>query len=359
VNQRVGADDGAWRALSWSWSPLEWGWLPSAGAYRPRLGGPSRSVSLRIDTRHAAPTERFDLWCDVTRNGYDYARLEQSSGLIFQGSGVVFLATCGHLIISASSPVTVVRTQAQAREAGESITIGYIVEGERLAQSPGDTTQIATAGEFYIEDSARRLDAIYPTRQKAAHLTLPRAEVAAQFGGQAPQPSAILAALNASRLAPVIQSQFATAARHSGLFTDAEGGAAVMALRSLVITAIAAGGEQTALEATAAPAIVIAAKRHIETHLGDPGLEVDDVAHAAGCSRSTLYRVFAEAGVGVAETIRDLRLDRLRRLLEAEPISVTEAAARCGFSDLRTLQRQFKARFGVSAREFQARARGL
>jgi AraC-like DNA-binding protein len=359
VNQRTPDHNGGWRALSWSWSPLEWAWLPSMGPYRWPLGGPSRVVSIRVDTRHVTPAERFDLWRDVTRHGYDYARIDQSTGQAFRASGVCFFSADGHLIISGSSPVAVIRSRQNAGEAGENVTIGYVVDGERLADSPGDALHKATPGGFFVDDSTRSLDAVYPARQRAAHLTVPRAVIAALFNGEAPPPSVLLAALNASRLAPVIRSQFATVALHGEVFNDMEGGAAMASLRSLVLTALEAAGEEAALELAAAPAIVIAARRHIEMHLGDPELGVDDIAQAVGCSRSTLYRVFAGADASVAETIRELRIDRLRRLLESEPISVAAAAERCGFSDPRTLQRQFKSRFGVSARDFQALARGV
>jgi AraC family transcriptional activator of tynA and feaB len=359
MNQRPPQDNGAWRAVSWSWSPLEWSWLPSAGGYRRPLGAPSRTVSIRVDTRHVAPTERFELWRDITGYGHEYGLPDQAVGKRFAATGLGFFTEGKRLTLYESDPVVALRTRQQSREAGDDLNIGFLIDGERLGETDGDDRSRTTAGEFFIDDAGRRLEATYPTRHKAAWLGAPRAEVSAIFRGDIPPPGALLAILKSSRLAPVLHAQFAAVARHGLFFTDAEGDAAMTAMTSLVLAAFAAGRDEAALGHDAAPAIVIAAKRHIDTHLGDPRLDVEDVAQAVGCSRTSLYRAFAEAGTGVAETIRDLRLERLRALLESEPVTITEASERCGFADPRTMQRQVKARFGLSARDLQARARRL
>jgi AraC-like DNA-binding protein len=359
MNQRLSKGDGGWRAVSWSWSPLEWSWLPSIGGYRRPLGIPSRTVSIRVDTRHVAPADRFELWRDITGYGLEYGLLEQAAAKRFDASGLGFFTEGKSLSLYESDPVVALRSRQLSREAGDDINIGFLIDGERLGETDGDERSRTTTGEFFVDDSGRRLEAIYPRRHKSAWLALPRTDVSTIFQGDIPPPGALLAILKSSRLAPVIHSQFAAVARHGAFFTDTEGDAAMNALTSLALAALTSGRDETAWGHDTAPAIVIAARRHIDAHLGDPGLDVDDVARAVGCSRSSLYRAFAEAGAGVAETIRDLRLERLRALLENEPVTVAEAADQCGFSDPRTMQRQVRARFGLSARDLQARARGL
>jgi AraC-like DNA-binding protein len=360
VNQRVPAGDSTWRAVSWSWSPLEWAWVPATGGYRSRLGGPSRAVSIRIDTQHAPAADRFDLWREVTQYGHDSALPDRTLAGRFAATALGFFAHHRRLTLYQCEPVIAVRSHRQSRDYGEDLNLGFVMDGERLAETETDGASRTGPAEFFFDDSARRLEATYETRHRTAWLTLKRSEVSGIFQGEPPAPSVLLGILKSSRLAPVLQAQFAAVARHGSFFTDAEGDAAMSAMTSLALAALASGRDEAALEArTAAPALVIAARRHIESHLGAPGLNVDDLVCALGCSRRALYRAFAAAGGGVAETIRDLRLERLRQLLESEPVSVTEAAERCGFSDPRTLQRQFKARFGLSARDFQARARSL
>jgi AraC-like DNA-binding protein len=362
VNQRVSKGDGSWRALSWTWSPTEWGWLPTLDSYRPGLGGPSRTVCLRMDTRHAPAPERLELWRQVTgvALGLDYERTDQTPAKGFHGSGAGFFTDHGNqLVLSNSDALGIVRTHRQAKESPGALAFGFMLEGERHAVYDGDVRIRTQAGDFFVDDARRRFHMVYPQKQRSIFVNIPRAQVAAVFGDNIPTPSELTAALRASRLAPVIRSQLAAIAQHSAKFNDTEGEAAMVAAANLVLAALAATREDRALGVEDAPAIIISARRHIDMHLGDPELDVDDVARAVGCSRRTLYRVFAEAGAGVAETIRDLRLEQMRVLLESEPLTVADAAERCGFSDPRTLQRQFKARFGLSARDVQVRARAI
>jgi AraC family transcriptional activator of tynA and feaB len=359
VNQRFHNGDGSWRAVSWSWSPLEWGWLPTAGP-PPSSGGPSRTVSMRVDTRHAAQDERFDLWRELTAVGLDYEPTDLTPTKGFRGTGFGFFANQdGYFVLSDSDPLAVRRSHRQTLDAGNQIAFGLVIDGERLAQHDGDARTRTRPGEFYVDDGRRRLDLFYPGRQRTLWLSVPRDEVAAIFRGEAPSPSELTAALRASRLAPVIHSQFAAVARYGGQFTDIEGEAAIMAANRMVLAALAATSEDRARGPEDASAILIVARRHVENHLADPNLDVESLAAAVGCSRAALYRAFAEAGSGVAEAIRDLRLERMRALLESEALSVSEAAARCGFGDPRALQRRFKERFGLSPRDLQIRARRL
>ena len=115
-----------------------------------------------------------------------------------------------------------------------------------------------------------------------------------------------------------------------------------------MLAALGAGAHE--LEAVEGPqarsAVNTAARRYIESRLADPRLDVDMVAHAVGCSRAGLYRCFAEQGEGIYETIREMRLTRLCQLLENPVLGIADAAARCGFSDPRALQRLFRSRHG-------------
>lgn len=54
---------------------------------------------------------------------------------------------------------------------------------------------------------------------------------------------------------------------------------------------------------------------YIATHLDRPGLGPGSVARAHHISTRTLYRLFEGAGHSIAETIRGLRLDRIRHEL--------------------------------------------
>ncbi|WP_228713781.1 AraC-like ligand-binding domain-containing protein [Prauserella endophytica] len=106
-------------------------------------------------------------------------------------------------------------------------------------------------------------------------------------------------------------------------------------------------------------ALVARAKAFVDEHLGDPALCPDAVAAALHVSTRYLQKLFAEEGEGVASWIRTRRLEQCRRDLAlpgtlAKPVSAVGAA--WGLPDAAHFSRAFKAAYGLSPREFRARA---
>lgn len=78
-------------------------------------------------------------------------------------------------------------------------------------------------------------------------------------------------------------------------------------------------------------------------------LTVEEVARHVGVDRTYLYRVFCRYwGCSPKEYLTRVRLDAATQLLRNTPLSMTEIAASCGFRELTTLERQFKARTGAA-----------
>lgn len=98
-------------------------------------------------------------------------------------------------------------------------------------------------------------------------------------------------------------------------------------------------------------------KQHVVAHLGDPGLSVDGIAHALGCSRRQLYNAFAEEADGVAGYILNRRLDACRRALEeggaGEHRSLTDIAFGFGFSSMAHFSRAFRAQVGMPPSDYR------
>ncbi|MCO6008678.1 AraC family transcriptional regulator [Actinoallomurus purpureus] len=85
-------------------------------------------------------------------------------------------------------------------------------------------------------------------------------------------------------------------------------------------------------------------------------IAADELARAAGCSRFALYRGFRAAyGFAPSDYQRDLRLRRARVLL-AEGIAPSTAAAEAGFADQAHLTRWFTRTYGVTPAAYR---RGL
>lgn len=115
-------------------------------------------------------------------------------------------------------------------------------------------------------------------------------------------------------------------------------------------------------EAPQAPdeAVRAAVLAYIREHLGAPDLDVPHLAKVHRVSVRTLHRIFRDERWGVAETIRNLRLDAVRRDF-ADPRlrsrGIMAIGARYGFRDQAHLTRAYRTRFGItpaaSRRELQ------
>ncbi len=78
----------------------------------------------------------------------------------------------------------------------------------------------------------------------------------------------------------------------------------------------------------------------------EPGFSVSHVADILNVSRRHLQRAFRFVGNTPRERLMDMRLDTARRMLnDHQAKSVAQVAYDCGFSDLSTFHRQYKARF--------------
>ncbi|MGH8263992.1 MAG: helix-turn-helix domain-containing protein [Steroidobacterales bacterium] len=93
------------------------------------------------------------------------------------------------------------------------------------------------------------------------------------------------------------------------------------------------------------------AHRHILEHIGDPALDVAELAAALHMSRRTLYSMFHHYDLTPAGYIDDLRMERCQQAL-GDPAqkdrSIAAIAYDNGFRDATSFSRWFKARTGQS-----------
>lgn len=87
----------------------------------------------------------------------------------------------------------------------------------------------------------------------------------------------------------------------------------------------------------------------IERHLDDPGLSAARLVARLGLSERYVQHLLAEAGTGFTELVRRKRLERARRLLQAQgprPQSIADIAYSVGLGDLSALNRAFRRHYG-------------
>jgi AraC-like DNA-binding protein len=106
----------------------------------------------------------------------------------------------------------------------------------------------------------------------------------------------------------------------------------------------------------AAGELLLRAQAEIETRLGDPSLDPEQIAGACFVSTRYLHRVFETEGLTVCGFIRSARLERCRRdlldpALRDEPIH--EIASRWGLPSAPHFSRVFREAYACSPREFR------
>jgi len=127
--------------------------------------------------------------------------------------------------------------------------------------------------------------------------------------------------------------------------------------RSLVLTSLAEWAGE-ALPERRWPAAMLShrARALITAHAHEPTLNSMAIAQAIGISLRYLQELFRDEGITPGEYIWTCRLEKCRREL-ADPalarISISDIAARAGFSNLSHFSRRFGASFGQSPREFR------
>lgn len=85
-----------------------------------------------------------------------------------------------------------------------------------------------------------------------------------------------------------------------------------------------------------------------ESRFSDPTLSVDDLAEAAGMSRSYFTKLFDRFyGMPPAEYMRMIRIDKAKILLSEGSLSVSDVAENVGFSSLYYFSAAFKRETGV------------
>jgi AraC-like DNA-binding protein len=96
-------------------------------------------------------------------------------------------------------------------------------------------------------------------------------------------------------------------------------------------------------------------ERHMRHHLADPDLDPEKIAQACGISTRYLHELFRDTNRTVGQWIREQRLIACSEALadQANRQTVAEIAYHWGFGDQAQFSRAFKARFGLSPRDFR------
>jgi len=94
----------------------------------------------------------------------------------------------------------------------------------------------------------------------------------------------------------------------------------------------------------------------VEKHLGDPDINIGDMASATATSRSGLNRKMKSIlGVTPLEFLREARLKKAGKMLKETTLPTSDIAFQCGFADPKYFSRCFKASTGLTPSDYRNR----
>jgi AraC-like DNA-binding protein len=305
-----------------------------------------RLVDLTTDGVPAR--ERIDYWRDVVLRRTRPELPEDGQQFRAHLRRIVLAEV--ELIEHASDAVISGRSQSRTRfDGGDDIALELIRSGTSKLTHNGEHK--LGSGDFCLVDYARPFQTVR-TRHRASGIVLSRRQVREVLGDD-------LSALAGRRVPPrglaaVLRAHMTTTLDEAPHMTPEERVIATNAAAEMALAVLQAGRFDAADPDQFGEGLYRAARAVIDRACPDPDLSPDRIALAVGCSRATLYRLFARRDQSVAAVVWQARLERARRMLcstESIAMPISDVAMLCGFTDMPTFTRIFKRRYGKTPRE--------
>jgi len=357
-SRRNGAEEVGFR---WDWGEGTWSWTPARGRWIPEYGRPKEVVELQVSARGFPPARRFDYWRESVFYYFEADRSATSEPERFTVWAKALIAPRGELYTYASGAISgACRAMSILGDRGDDIDIGLVVSGTRYHEIEGEPTHVAGPGEPFVYDCGKESRVSW-TPHRGVHLRLGRAAVESALGGAVPSAGVLATELGKAQLWPFLRDQMLRLADEMSNLSRMERSLLLDQTVDLALALLSSVGGQRHDHDLSPYGPFLTAQRFIARHLGDPELSVERIACAVGCSRATLYRLFAQHRLTVAAYIREQRMHWLYNLLLTADSRIPwpVLAERCGFRDLTNLPRRFRQRFGVTPRELRERVRRL
>jgi AraC-like DNA-binding protein len=305
-----------------------------------------RLVDLTTDGVPAR--ERIDYWRDVVLRR---TRPElPESGRPFQAHLRRIVLNEVELIEHAAGAVVSGRSPGRTRfDGGDDIALELIRYGTSKLTHNGEHK--LRSGDLCLVDYARPFKTVL-TRHRSSGIVLSRRRVREALGDD-------LSALAGHRvpargLAAVLRTHMMATLDEAPHMTAEDRVVATNAAAEMALAILQAGRFGAADPDQFGDGLYQAACAVIDRSCTDPDLSPDRIALTVGCSRATLYRLFARRDQSVAAAVWQARLERARRMLcSAKSIAMTisDVAMLSGFTDMPAFTRMFKRRYGKTPRE--------
>lgn len=316
--------------------------------------GSAGTLTVR-STASIPASERLDFWRHSVLQRMEPIRVTNAAGG-FNGRMTHIVGTACDFVDHASDRIHTRRDQTRLkRDACDDLIISLV----------GDhgSTRLSHAGEQRLQGSDLCIaDFSQPIEHKRSlhrdvTLIFHRKTIENALQGD---PSVL-----AGRLLPrqgisaLLRSHMRSLAEQAEQLSQAERAVALHAAADMALLALQGEFARVADEEKFPSGLYTAALIFIRRNCGDPDLNPNTVIAALGCSRATLYRLFATRGESIAKVIWNTRLDSAyRMLISADHCHrlIEDVGFRNGFVDIPTFNRMFKRRFGGTPREVRGRS---
>lgn len=329
---------------------------PTPAPGRSHAGTPG--AIAQVSTDGVAPAERMDFWHHAHLGRMALSR-PGGEPRPFEGRVHRIMGTDAHVVEHESSALHAVRSAQQClRDGVDYVSVNCMLDSTDAGMDHRGHVRLAP-GTMYFVDSSLPVE----FRHGASHsvsIFLPRSKVQDAVG----DPRLIPVVLQArTGIGAVLQSHMRMIISQAAHMTPGQREVVVSACVDMALAALQTAREGTADAGRFADGFYQAARALIERDCTDPGLDPDSLAAALGCSRATLYRLFAREGHSVAALIWHARLQRARALIASgrwagRPLA--DIAFMAGFTDQAGFNRMFKRHYGMTpgqAREQEAATR--
>jgi AraC family transcriptional activator of tynA and feaB len=155
-------------------------------------------------------------------------------------------------------------------------------------------------------------------------------------------------------ISALLRSHMRSLAEQADQLSQADRTVALHAAAEMALLALQGEFARVSDEEKLPSGLYTAAQIFIRRNCRDPDLNPDTVILALGCSRATLYRLFAARDESIAKAIWTARLDSAHQMLISADhchLLIEDVGFRNGFVDIPTFNRMFKRRFGCTPRE--------
>ncbi|MDM0111709.1 helix-turn-helix domain-containing protein [Variovorax sp. J22R133] len=311
------------------------------------------SASTVLSTDAVPPRERAPVWREwVWRH---FGGLESDLYGDTEFDGHIAASRAGDVILTRleANRHRVLRSAQMARASeGGYLKIVAPWQGSAAVEQRGREACVRNGG-WTIYDTTGEYMVANPERTDHLIVMVPKAQVAAPgLPLQDLMARRVGGASGISRVA--LETMRSTYQELPNMSEAAARGAGELIMQLVRLSLMELAGQQTAV--TQREALKDRIRSHVATHLRDPALSIDGIAHALNCSKRHLHNAFSDEDDTLTEYILRQRLAACMRAMQ-DPANahraITDIAMSSGFGNLSHFSRVFRQQTGGSPSEFR------